>query len=944
MSGKSNSDIITSLIGCGASVNVESASSKRTVPIDGLILEKGEVLRSIFLPYTNERVCISFYKQSERRTFSHALVNSCMFVRLTESGKVECLRLAFGGIGKETMTLEELVFKYTGRNWNKKLCQDILEELPVAVTSKAGQTVDKYKIALASGFVMKFFSQVNRKMTTPSNLESDSSLIASQGMVPSCGTQVYEPFTEPGQSITDSVHRPIPNVSSEAIVSGEAVYIDDIPSKAGELFLAFVTSKRAHALITSIDPSAALRLPGVHGFIDHTDVKGENTWGFMFMEEEFLASEKVIFHGQPIAGIVAETRELAREASYLVKVEYQDLKPVLTIEEAIKETSLYDSNSEVSVGNTEDGFKASTHVMEGEFRAGSQEHFYFEPHSCLAVPVGEFDEMDIHISTHNLVFAQQCVSRALGVPCNKITCTVRRAGGSFGGKETRHIMIAGPTAIAAQKFKRPIRCIFTREMDMEITGKRNPVLAKYKVGVLSTGKIKALDLTIYSNGGSSLEMSGLIMDCIRDDFNGAYKIENLNFAGLVCKTNVPSTSAFRSYGSTEGLMVMEDIIFKIACKLDLSQNKVREMNFFMKDDLTKYGTPLVNFSVRELWERCRQQSDYNDRMIEVSEFNRQNRWKKRGLIMTAARYTLGLPKFFYQGTAVVNIYTDGTVLLTHGGAEMGQGINTKMIQIASRVLGIPVDLIYTSDSNTRSTPNAPVTAASLGTDIYGPAVMDACTILKDRLEPFRKKHPDLAWKDLIMTAYFERVKQTATGFSRQSKKEYDPVTKTGNVDYYTYGVVCTEVEIDVLTGENQVLQADIVMDVGKSLNPGIDIGQIEGAFIQGLGGVTSEYIDVDENGQMMNCSPVSYMIPNVRSIPRKFNVTLVQEDKIVTPVYSAKGIGEPPLLLSVSVLMAIKEAVKAAREEIGLLGYFRLDCPATVERIRMACGDQMNKT
>ncbi|XP_052242634.1 xanthine dehydrogenase/oxidase-like [Dreissena polymorpha] len=942
LSGRNNSDVLTLFMALEATLVLASVNGERMVPLDNYTLNRDEIIKTILIPFTHKTCLTSFVKESTRRTFSLATVNSGIKLVLNDDKTIDNLRISYGGVSDTTMVATGVGKFAKNRQLDYPLFKDVIGCI-TSLCSENGQT-DGYKPSVAAAIFFKFYNAAQRKLYK--KVRRPACIVDCMSMEPCVGSQYYDPCTEPGQSATDSLGKPVPNVSSEDIVSGQAVYVDDMPSLPGELFLSLVLSRRAHAKILSVDPSAALQVPGVHGYLDHTDVPGKKVFGNA-ADEEIFASEYVLCVGQTVGAILAETREIASKACFLVKIEYEELTPIFTIEEAIEAQSFFGKTGRLLDGDVETGFKESDHIITGDYETSLQEHFYLEPQAALAVPRMENNEFDIYCTTQYGAFVQGSICAALNLPANRVNVRTRRLGGAFGGKETRNNLVALPAAIAAHKYRRPVRAVLPREVDMEITGKRHPFLARYKVGVTSSGKLKAVEMKMYNNGGFSEDASAAVGYAALDAFTNCYRIENVNVESYACRTNIPSNTAIRGFGQPQGITIMEDIIFNVACNLRLSQETIREVNLYREGDMTPYGMLLENCTVRDLWDQCMKQSGFVTRLKAVEEFNRNNQWRKRGISMTTEKFGVGLPPLFLnQGSALVSIYKDGTVLVTHSGVEMGQGLNTKMIQIASRALNVPMEKIHINETSTERLPNTIMTGGSTGTDVCGPAVLDACTTLVERLAPLRNEHPDWPWEKLAFEAFMQRVKLIATGFSRCPKEcDYNREQKQGQpYDYFTYGVVCTEVEIDVLTGENQVLQTDIVFDVGKSLNPAIDIGQIEGGFVQGLGMMTSEDISVEcSTGRMQHCSPLSYKVPNVRSVPRRFNVTLMKNHDFKTVAYSSKGVGEPPLLLSVSVLMAIKEAVLAARTQIGLTGYFRLTCPATVQKIQALCSNQLGR-
>ncbi|CAG0901568.1 unnamed protein product, partial [Darwinula stevensoni] len=737
-----------------------------------------------------------------------------------------------------------------------------------------------------------------------------------------------------GQPKWDAVGRPMVAKSAYHQATGEAQYVDDIPRRDNEAHLVLVYSCRSHAKLVHVDPNPALDIKGVIGWVGEEDLPGERNLFGETSDEFVFRRDKVTSDGQVIGGILAETREIAKIAAKAVRVEYEDLQPrIITIEEAIKEQEFFWEDW-TEIGNVDEALSQAPHVLEGQVRVGGQEHFYLEPQSCIVTPLQEHDEFLIYASTQEPSYAQEAVAEALGIQYNRVTCKVKRIGGGFGGKETRSVIHAIPAAVAARKFGRSVRCVLDRDADMTSTGGRNPFLGRYKVGFTPDGRVLALDVTMYANAGYSLDLSQYVMIKAMCGATNAYRIPNVRVRGYVCKTNISSNTAFRGFGSPQAMMICEQWMQDVAELLRLDPVMVREKNLFKEGDQTLQTNILTHCTVRRCWEECLKNSDFFYRRGLVQKFNRENQWKKRGLAMIPTAYGISFGiRFLNQGGALVHIYTDGSVLLNHGGVEMGQGLHTKMIQVASRALGLPVSYFHTIETSTDTVPNTSPTAASMGSDLNGPAIIEACETLKQRLEPFMRENPKGSWEDWVKAAYFNRVSLSATGYCRTAGGSN---WKQGDTfPYYCYGAACSEVEVDCLTGDHKVLRTDIVMDVGESLNPAIDIGQVEGAFIQGYGLFLLEEVVYSPEGKILTQGPSTYKIPGFGDIPEEFNVSLLKGSPNVHA-----AIGEPPLFLSASIFFAVKEAIASARQERNLSRIFKLDSPATAERIRMACQDQ----
>ncbi|XP_013399614.1 xanthine dehydrogenase/oxidase-like [Lingula anatina] len=958
------SDLNTLFIATGCYVTLASKDQgQRKLPLDHnffisqrkTLVQEKEVLVAVHIPYSKKNEYCYGYKQAQRREDDVAIVNAGIRVLFQDNSNViDNMSLVFGGLATTSLVAHNAAKQAQGRRWADDLvpdmCRWLADDLPLSQDAPGGQV--EYRRTLVSSFFFKFYltvqlhlMQCKQGQPAPKVLSSDMSATHVFHRDPSRSTQVYEDVPD-DQSLDDAVGRPMPTMSSVQQTTGEAQYYDDMPCADGELFLTLVTSTKAHAKILSIDANEALAMPGVHAFLCHKDVPGSNIKRPV-NEDEIFASEEVHCIGQVIGAIVANSRIQSQRAAKKVKVEYKELPAVLTIEDAIKAESFFPGGRTIVKGDLDKGFGQSDHVLEGELRMSGQSHFYLETHVTRAVPRGEDGEMEVFCATQAPHFAQAVAAEALGVPANRINIRVKRIGGGFGGKQTRAFVVMLPVLIAAKKFNRPVRCMLDRHEDMLISGGRHPFLGKYKVGFSKEGRLEALDVTLYSNAGHSTEASVGVLDKAMVNVDGSYFIPNMRVTGIICKTNLPSNAAFRGYGSPQGIFVSENVMFDVAAYLDIAPLELQALNMYKENGLTHYNQHVTNCNLQGCLDQLLEQSNYVTRRTEVDVFNSENRWKKRGIAITPTKYgvSYGGSGFLDQGAALIHVYQgDGSVLITHGGTEMGQGLHTKLIQIASRVLKIPVSKIHISETSTSLVPNATVSGASSCSDIFGMAVLRGCEIIMDRLEPYIDANPDGAWEDWVRAAYMDRVSLSTTGFYKTPDVGYDPKTNTGmRFNYFTFGAACTEVEIDCLTGSHVVRRTDIVMDVGKSLNPMIDIGQIEGAFLQGYGFVTLEHLKYSPEGSLLNRGPGSYKIPGCGDIPGVFNVSFLKGASNPRAIYSSKGVGEPPLMLAASVFYAIKDAISSARADAGKSRTFRLDSPATSERIRMACEDQFTK-
>lgn len=710
--------------------------------------------------------------------------------------------------------------------------------------------------------------------------------------------------------------------------------------------MGLVLSSRPHAKILSVNAEIALAMPGIVAFFSAKDLPEKNNiTGPVIQDEQIFRSEVVESVGQLIGIVLGENQSLVQEAARAVQVEYEDILPVIvTIEDAVKYDSyIPNSGTDVTEGDVEKGFAESDHVVEGDFRMGGQEHFYLETNAAIAYAI-DGNEIKVVCGTQNPAEVQRMISHALDIPCHKIVVSTKRLGGGFGGKETRAYLVALPAAIASYKLQRPVRCVLDRDEDMLMTGTRHPFKHRYKVGFTKDGVLKAFETTFYLNAGYSMDLSFSVLDRATLHILNAYRCPNLRIVGKICKTNLPSNTAFRGFGGPQGQIIGEHVIRDVCRVTGKSYTEIVEKNLMVAGDRTFYGQPIEDNNLMRCFRQCSEASQLEIRQRKVEEFNRANRWRKRGLSLINIQYGIafGIP-FLNQGGALVMVYLDGSVLVSHGGIEIGQGLYVKMIQVAATALNIPAEKIYISETATDKVPNTSPTAASMASDLNGWAVLNACEQLNTRLAPIKAKSPNGTWEDWIKSAYLARISLSAVGFCASPNLSASPDEPGNKYCYFTYGTACAEVEIECLTGDHQVRRMDIVMDLGASLNPAIDIGQIEGAFMQGYGLFTLEEMIYSPKGQIFSRGPGAYKLPGYADIPGQMNVMLLAGSKNPRVVYSSKAVGEPPLFAGAAVFFAIKEAIGSAREDAGLKGNFTLSSPATSARIRMACQDEVTK-
>ncbi|XP_004291798.1 PREDICTED: xanthine dehydrogenase 1-like [Fragaria vesca subsp. vesca] len=943
---------------------IDAKGNIRTTPAENFFLSyrkvdlgSGEILLSVFLPWTKPFEYVKEYKQAHRRDDDIAIVNAGIRVHLEERGEdivVSDASIVYGGVAPLSLSATRTKDFLIGKIWNQELLQGALKVLQkdVILRDNAPGGMVEFRKSLTASFFFKFFLWVSHQLDREKGLKGSVPLSHLSAIQPFhrpsvIGTQDYE-ITKHGTAVgSPEVH-----LSAKLQVSGEAEYADDTPLPPNGLHAALVLSKKPHARILSIDDSGAKMSPGFAGVFFAKDVPADNKIGPVVADEELFASEYVTCVGQVIGVVVADTHEKAKLAATKVHVEYEELPAILSIQDAINANSFHPNTERCfRKGDVDLCFQSGQcdKVIEGEVLVGGQEHFYLEPHSSVIWTMDGGNEVHMISSTQAPQKHQKYVSHVLGLPMSKVVCKTKRIGGGFGGKETRSCFIAAAASVPSFLLNRPVKITLDRDTDMMITGQRHSFLGKYKVGFTNEGKVLALDLHIYNSAGNSLDLSLPVLERAMFHSDNVYEIPNVRIVGRVCFTNIPSNTAFRGFGGPQGMIIAENWIQRIAVEQKKSPEEIREINFQGEGSILHYGQQLEHCTLAPLWNELKLSCEFSKARNEVLQYNTRNRWRKRGVAMIPTKFGISFTlKLMNQAGALVHVYTDGTVLVSHGGVEMGQGLHTKVAQVAASAFNIPLSSVFISETSTDKVPNASPTAASASSDMYGAAVLDACEQIKARMEPIASQHNFSSFAELASACYVARIDLSAHGFYIIPEIDFDWTTGKGTpFRYFTYGAAFAEVEIDTLTGDFHTRVANIFLDLGYSLNPAVDVGQIEGAFIQGLGWVALEELKWGDPahkwiapGSLYTCGPGSYKIPSINDVPFKFNVSLLKGHPNVKAIHSSKAVGEPPFFLASAVFFAIKDAIIAARADVGCNEWFPLDNPATPERIRMACFDE----
>jgi xanthine dehydrogenase large subunit len=754
--------------------------------------------------------------------------------------------------------------------------------------------------------------------------------------------------------VDGGVRQPVVHDSAHKHVSGEALYVDDIPVPEDCLQVHLATSPHAHAEIVEMDLTEVAVQPGVVCVVCAADIPGINDVSPLAGDDPLLAEGLVEYAGQPLFAVAAESLDQAREAARLARVSYRELPAILTIDEALAANSEVLPAQVLQQGDPDAALASAPHQLSGRFRLGGQEHFYLEGQAALAIP-GEDQDLRIHSSTQHPTEIQHLVARLLNLADNAVSVEVRRMGGAFGGKESQAAPFAALAALIAHRTGRPAKVIPDRDDDIRITGKRHDFRIDYQVGFAESGQILGLELILAARCGRSADLSGPVNDRAMFHADNAYYLENARIRSVRCRTHTASNTAFRGFGGPQGMIAIEHVIDHIARSLDLDPLEVRKLNLYQHEERnqTPYGMTVEDNILPELIAELEQQSDYASRREAVRDFNAQNAWIKKGLALTPVKFGIAFTNtFLNQAGALVHVYTDGSVHLNHGGTEMGQGLYTKVAQVVAEEFQLPLEKIKVTATSTEKVPNTTATAASSGADLNGKAAQAAARTIKQRLIAFAAEHyeviPDqvrfqpgtvrvgsqfMSFADLVRQAWMARISLSATGFYRTPKIAYDPKTGRGRpFFYFSYGAAVSEVTIDTLTGESRVERVDILHDVGESLNPAIDLGQVEGGFIQGMGWLTTEELVWDQQGHLSTHAPSTYKIPTSGDRPAVMNIKLLENSpNRERTVFRSKAVGEPPLMLAISVHRALWDAVAACGS-----GVPDLDAPATPERLLAA--------
>ncbi|MBJ6763809.1 xanthine dehydrogenase molybdopterin binding subunit [Myxococcaceae bacterium JPH2] len=948
-------DMAPVLLALDAQLVLASTRGERTVALSDFFLayrktaiQPDELVRHIVIPHArmaqgHRRIADSF-KVSKRRELDISIVAAGFCVELSAENTVVSARLGFGGVAATPVRARKTEAALVGQPWTR----ETLARATAVLSTELSPISDlrgsaEYRRGLVVALLEKLFTG-----------ERSPHLDAAPGFLP-------------GESGVSADHgRELRHDSALGHVTGSAQYVDDVAQRRPMLEVWPVCAPHAHARILRRDASEALTVPGVVTVLLAEHIPGMNDTGPIRHDEPLLADREVLFHGQVVALVVGESIDACREGAQRVRVEYEPLPAILTVEDAIARDSYHTEPHVIRRGDVDAALAASPHRLAGTFSLGGQEHFYLETHAAFAEK-GDDGDVTVTSSTQHPSEVQAVVAHVLALHRHQVVVQSPRMGGGFGGKETQGNAPAALVALASWHTGRPVRWMLDRDVDMMLTGKRHPFYAAWEVGFDATGRVLALRVHLVSNGGWSLDLSESILDRGLFHLDNAYHVPAVSFSGRVARTNLASNTAFRGFGGPQGMLVTEDILDRVARTLGVAPEAVRERNLYDgKGDTntTHYGQELDDNRLPRMWRELVASSEFTRRREEVAAFNQRSPRIKRGLAITPVKFGISFTAtFLNQAGALVHVYRDGSVLLSHGGTEMGQGLHTKLQGVAMRELGVSAEAIRVMKTATDKVPNTSATAASSGSDLNGAAVREACVTLRGRLAPvaarlwaeqrgqtlapeafiFRdgrvapaEAPPEraLTFAQVVDAAYLARVGMSVTGYYQTPGIGYDKARGRGRPFlYFAYGAAVTEVEVDGYTGMKRVLRADLLEDVGDSLNPGVDRGQVEGAYVQGLGWLTGEDLRWDAQGRLLTHSASTYPVPAFSDAPIDLRVRLLDDANQANVIHGSKAVGEPPLMLAISAREALRDAVAAFGRPGGTV---ELASPATHEALFLA--------
>lgn len=937
-----------------------SAEGERELPLDQFFLayrktalRPGEIVKLIVIP-RHDGFHRRFYKVSKRREMDISTVSACFALRLDGDNRITDARIAYGGVAPTPVRAHKTEAALVGRVWDAATlaaASEILATEFAPIRDVRGS--EFYRRGLIVSLLDKFFEDSISESADPSVRS-----LPIAGELSPTGASSYSPGLRscPGSPTTKDISpdgaapaehsglaqfppsRIAPHESAHKHVTGEARYVDDETN--GMLVTWPVCSPHARARILRRDATAARAMPGVQAVLLAEDIPGSNDTGPVRHDEVLLATDEISYHGQIVAVVVGGSQEICRAAADLVVVEYEPLPALLDLSDAVRQSSFHSPAHHIRRGDAQAVLAAAPQQFSGEFALGGQDHFYLETQAAWA-ECGEDHTVFVHSSTQHPSEVQTCVAHLLALPMHSVVVQSTRMGGGFGGKETQAAIPAAIAALAASITGKRVRVRFNRDQDMAITGKRHPFLARFEVGHDADGRLLAAKIDLYSNAGWSLDLSGAITDRALFHLDNAYYIPAVDFGGTPVKTNLASNTAFRGFGGPQGMLVIEEIIDRIARRVGLPPEVVRERNLYRgsgETNTTHYGQEIEDNRIERIWRELMQSSQFAERRAALGAWNAKSPHRKRGIAITPVKFGISFTTtHLNQAGALVLLYQDGTVQVNHGATEMGQGVYTNIATIAAKEFGIPMSDVRVMATRTDKVPNTSATAASCGTDLNGAAVKNACDTLNARLAPYRARHP--GFREAIQAAYFDRASLSATGFYKTPDIWYDTDAGHGKpFHYFAVGAAVSEVEGDLHTGMVRLLRTDILHDVGDPINAGIARGQVEGGFIQGMGWLTMEELLWNKEGALLTHSPDTYKIPAYGDTPPDFRVAFLSSAAQPNVIHGSKAVGEPPLMLAISVREAIRDMIASARGA----GEIPLASPATAEAIYRALQRETN--